>query len=109
MLLGIAEEWQWLDGGVFEGLPCFGRESGDRFQNIGGEFAIVGTDFEDAPCGGFSVGFPPLNEAAGKQLPEKRADADAGVEVAIAPDLAGISGVIAVFRIVKGEVQEVGK
>lgn len=109
LLLGIAEQGQGLDDGVFESLPCFGCVGGDRFQNVGGEFAIVGADLEDAPGSGFAVGFPPLDKAAGEQLPEKRADADAGVEIPVSPDLLGISGIVAEFRLVEGEVQEVGK
>ena len=78
-------------------------------QDIGGEFAIVRADFEDAPCGGFSLILPPAKEAAGEQLSEKRADTYAGVEIPAAPDLIGVAGVIAVFGVVESQIEVIGK
>lgn len=69
----------------------------------------MGTDFEDAPWVWLTMTFPPMEKTSGEKLPEKRANAHAGVEVSAAPNLAGFAGVIAMFRIVESNIEKIGK
>lgn len=78
-------------------------------KDVGGEFAVVGSDFDDSPWVWLVIFVPPVEEAAGEDFPEEWADADAGVKVSAAPYLAVGAGVVAVLRVVEGGGHVVGE
>ncbi len=109
LLLDGAEVGEGLGDDVFERGCGLGGLRGDFAEDVGGEGGIVGSAFDDAPAGGVADFVPAAEEAAGEYFAEEGADADAGEEVALAADLAGLAGVVAEVWLIEGEGHEVGE
>jgi hypothetical protein len=96
--------------GVVEGAVEVGVHTVGSPQDIEGQGAVLGTQFEDREGGGTTVCFPGLVESDGEEAAEGLAHAHTGGEIARATDPgAGGIAVVAMLPVVEGQLHEAGK
>ena len=78
-------------------------------EKIVGAVTAVGALFDDREGGRSSEFFPEFGELGGEECAEEWADADAGKEVASAPDLGFAGGIVAVIGVIKSDLDKLAK
>ena len=107
--LGGAERNGRLDDLILGDAVAGGKKELECGEKIVGEVPAVGSLFDDRERSRSFEFFPEFGKLRGEKGAEEWADADAGKEVASAPDLGFARGIVTVVGVIKSDVDKLAK